>query len=234
MSVQVLLVIADMKAHLRYTTLALFASFLLAPNSLQAQSEFFFSEAQPKNTYNEEHIPSDFHGIWRSNKDSLISLIIRDTAIITRALILYTTTLEKINSKKAVYIEHGLLHGISSKGPFPMTEVNDTIYFFYPHESTLFSMNGAQLLRKHENALVLNYLEKETYWSALLLSKTAEGGLEMAAIDLEGGAAAMPLLGDTKTPEGEDSIIARPDRRQFREFIAAGGFSDRQQYSPQQ
>lgn len=134
----------------------------------QENQSVYFKSAEPIGGEVMTEFPTELVSKY-DGPDSTTRLIITKEAVMTRFYVLFTTTMDKVNSREDIYLENGEIHGLSESRSYPYTMGNDTVYFYYPNEITLFNLNDGPLIKVKKNTWMMNLLEENKLYTCVIL-----------------------------------------------------------------
>lgn len=146
--------------------------FVVIFSTAQENQSFYFAEAPLEDAEALETFPSALVGKY-DGPDSTTRLIITPDAVKSLSYLLFTTTTDKVDSREDIYLKDGEIYGLSSQS-FPYTLANDTIYFFYPNETTIFSLENGTLKKGSQTFWYMCMEEANGYYTVLMLELVNE------------------------------------------------------------
>lgn len=191
----------------------------------QENQSFYFTEVQPANSTRLDKFPEKLIGNYNGS-DSTLRLIITEDKVFSRFYVLFTTTLEKVDSREDIYLQDGEIFGLSSQS-FPYELIGDTVYLYYPNEYTLFSVGdeGNALVQGNSDQLFMNIQEENGQYTTHMLELN-DDSLYMRSFDHFSAWDSLQEITELKSKKvkGEKAYLATVEEGEFDNLIM--GFSE--------
>ena len=207
-------------------SLCLFVTCILSYGQENINS-IYFETPQPITKEKLDSFPDKIQGCYYKDNDSLIQLCISDDSIYTSFTLVFPIPNRDLTELKYEKID-SLLYGLKEEKGIPYIEVNDTVYAYLKQTNIFFKMSTKNILKKETDKYYLNEKLENNYYNIIELFFT-EKKLTMAECDPD--RSNFPYANLNLKEIKKDAIhLARPDEKNWGEFIKNNGFNDQTKY----
>lgn len=207
-------------------SLSLLATCILSYSQENINS-LYFETPLPITKEKLDSFPDEIQGCYYKDNDSLIQLCISHDSIYTSFTLVFPIANRDLTELKYEKIDT-LLFGLKGEKGIPYIEVNDTVYAYLKQTNLFFKISTKNIAKKEANKYYLNEKLENNFFNIIELFFT-ENKLIMAECDPDGSN--FPYANLNLKEIKKDAIhLARPDEKNWKDFIKKNGFNDQTKY----
>ena len=193
---------------------------------ISCEEPITFSEPQPMNVSSLEKFPNRIQGKFLSKDDS--SFLNISKVYVVRVY----DFLDKISTNEidsSVIRKGDTLIDISTNQIALIVSEDDSLKIKIHIEDTIFKISSDNVLKKYKGHYFLNLKKDENNWEVKKLSYN-KGELIISSINSEVEINNLEEITGTSSGDSTEQITFSPSKKQFKEFLKTGGFSENEHF----